>query len=134
MTSHLANGRTGLVRGEDALCEWVEIVQDDTDHDVFKQTYAQALAQDYDDQHHPNLLSNFLNPILRRQKRQDKQTCPPKKGKAEISYTILLLGGWQPEANYTVEVRATEESKKGGTIFDLGADFELKEKEGWMVE
>jgi hypothetical protein len=137
VTSHLPNGRIGLIPGEDAFCNWVDIVQDGDDDDAYTQTHAQALAQDYAHQPHPNFLPDPFNPILYRQKRNDKLICPPKKGKAQISSTILLLGGYVPEANFTVKVKATEdggEVREGRTIFDLWTEFELRYKDGVMVK
>lgn len=61
------------------------------------------------------------------QKRMDKLSCPPKKGGAQISATILLLGGYVPETNFTVKVKVTE---GGRTIFDLWTEFEMKYKDG----
>jgi hypothetical protein len=133
VTSHLPNGRTGLILGEDAFCNWVDIVQDGNDDDAYTQTH----AQDYAHQPRLNLLPDPFNPILHRQKRKDKLICPPKKGKAQISSTILLLGGYVPEANFTVKVKATEEGtegKEGRTIFDLWTEFELRYKDGVMVK
>lgn len=68
------------------------------------------------------------------QKRKDKISCPPKKGKAQISAKILLLGGWVPEANFPVKVKATEEGRERRTIFDLWTEFELKYKYGTAVK
>ena len=50
-----------------------------------------------------------------------------------ISATILLLGGYVPEANFTAKVKATEEGEEGRTIFDLWTEFELKYKDGMVV-
>lgn len=118
-TSHLPNGREGLVPGEDAFCNWVDIIQDDENDD----TYAQINPP------HPNHLGSPSNSILQKPKRKSKLSCPPKKGKAQISSTILLLGGYVPEANFTVKVKATEEGREGRTIFDLWTRFELRYKD-----
>ncbi len=64
-------------------------------------------------------------------KRSDKLSCPPNKGKAQISSTIILLGGYVPEANFTVKVKATAEGvdgKENRTIFNLWTEFELRPK------
>ena len=46
VTSHLPYGRTGLISGEDAFCNWVDVVQDGGDDDnAYIQTPAQASAQ-----------------------------------------------------------------------------------------
>jgi hypothetical protein len=137
VTSHLPNGRTGLISGEDAFCNWVNIVQDDNDDDAYTQTHAQALAQDYAYQPHPNLLPDPFNPILHRKKRKDKLNCPPRKGKAQISKTLYLLDYMAPEANFTIKVKATEEGIEGResrTIFDLWTEFELRYEDGMMVK
>jgi hypothetical protein len=137
VTSHFPDGRTGLVPGEDAFCNWVDVVQDGNDDDAYTQTHTQGLTQDFAYQPHPNLLPDPFNPILHRQKRKDKLNCPPRKGKAQISSTILLLGGWVPEAKFTVKVKATEEGKEGRegrTIFDLWTEFELRYKDGMLVK
>lgn len=131
MTSHFSNGRTGLLPGEDAFCNWVDIIQDD---EAYTQTHTKALAQDYAHQPHPDLLPDPLNPVLRMQKRKDTPFCPPKKGKAQISATILLLGGYVPETNFTVKVKATEEGGEGRTIFDLWTEFELRYKDGVVLK
>lgn len=68
------------------------------------------------------------------QKRKDKLSCPPKKRKAQISATSLLLGGYFPETNFTVKVKATEEGREGRTIFDLWTEFELRYKDGVVVK
>jgi len=138
VASHLPNGRTGLISGEDAFCNWVDIVQDGSDNDnAHSQAHAQAIAQQYAQEFHPELRANPLNPISCRKKRKDKLSCPPKKGKAQISSTILLLGGYVPEANYTVKVKATEQGSVGGegrTIFDLWTYFALRYKDGEVVK
>jgi len=137
VTSHLPNNRTGLIRGEDAFCEWATVRQegsdDDDDDDANTGIQAQALAQDYANQPHPDLLPDLFNPIVQRQRRKEKAVCPPKKGKAKISSTLLILGGYQPEANYTVKVKVTEEGAEGRTIFDLWTEFELKYRDGYLV-
>ena len=138
VTSHLPDGHTGLIPGEDSLCNWVDIIQDsDDDGDSSGKASAQVLLQ-YDAQYmYSDLPSDSPNPISRRHKRKDKRSCPPKEGKAQISSTILLLGGYVPEANFTVKVKATEEHKEGRegrTIFDLWTEFELKYKDGMFVE
>ncbi|KAI4112511.1 MAG: hypothetical protein LQ338_008305, partial [Usnochroma carphineum] len=131
VTSKLPHNRTGLISGEDALCNWVDIVQDDDD-DVY--THKQAVVQDYAHQPQSSLLPDPFNPILQRQKRRNKLSCPPKEGKAQISSTILLLGGYMPEARYTAKVKATEEGRAGRTIFDLSAEFDLRYKDGVVVK
>lgn len=65
------------------------------------------------------------------QKHKGKLSCPPKKGGAQISATILLLGGYVPETNFTVKVKVTE---GGRTIFDLWTEFEMKYKDGVVVK
>ncbi|KAK0512196.1 hypothetical protein JMJ35_005324 [Cladonia borealis] len=55
----------------------------------------------------------------------DTSQCPPREGKATLSSTALLLGGWVPEANYTVDVRVTSDQ---GPVFHICADFEMKPK------
>lgn len=67
---------------------------------------------------------------MRRRKRTTRR-CPPDKGPAEISSTVLLLGGWVPEANYTVRVKATEGVR---TIFDLWTKLELLNKDEVVVK
>lgn len=67
------------------------------------------------------------------QTRKDKLSCQPKKGKAQISATILLLGSYVPETNFTVKVKATQEGREGRTIFDLWTEFELRYKDGMLV-
>lgn len=134
MISHLPNGRTGLIRGEDNFCEWATVRQDGgDDDDDDAETRVQALAQDYPNQPHPDLLPDLFNPTVQRQRRKEKVVCPPKKGKAKISSTLLILGGYQPEANYTVKVKVTEEDAGGRTIFDLWTEFELKYKDGYLA-
>lgn len=133
VTTHFLDGRTGLLPGEDAFCNWVDIIQDGIDGEAYEQTHAQALAQDYAHQSHPDLPDHF-NPILRMQKRKDKLSCPPKKGKAQISATILLLGGYVPETNFTVRVKVTEDGREGRTIFDLWTEFEMRYKDGMVVK
>ena len=118
-TSHLPNGREGLVPGEDAFCNWVDIIQDDENDDMYTQINPP----------HPNHLGSPSNSILQKPKQKNKLSCPPKKGKAQISSTILLLGGYVPEANFTVKVKATEEGREGRTIFDLWTSFELQYKD-----
>ncbi|CAD6565719.1 MAG: hypothetical protein ASARMPREDX12_006737 [Alectoria sarmentosa] len=49
----------------------------------------------------------------------------PTKGKAVITSTTILLGGWIPEANYTVKVGVTADQ---GTVLDLWTQFEMKIK------
>lgn len=134
MTSHFPNGRTGLIPGEDDFCNWVDIVQDGNDDETLTKTHTQAHAQDYAHPPHPDNLPDPFNPILHTQKRKDKLTCPPKKGKAQISATILLLGGYVPETNFTVKVKATEEGGEGRTIFDLWTELELRYKDGVVVK
>ena len=49
----------------------------------------------------------------------------------------MLVGGYVPEANFTVKVKATEEGKggkEGRTIFDLGPYFELKYRDGYLLK
>ncbi|KAL8701119.1 MAG: hypothetical protein Q9201_005084 [Fulgogasparrea decipioides] len=121
-----------LIPGEDALCNWVDIVQDGDDNN--DDAYTQALAQGYAREPHPYFLADPSNPILQRRKHKDKLSCPPKEGKAQISSTILLLGGYVPEAKFTVKVKATEEGRKGRTIFDLWTEFELRYKDGVVME
>ncbi|KAI4203883.1 MAG: hypothetical protein LQ350_001505 [Teloschistes chrysophthalmus] len=135
VTSHLSNNRTGIVPGEDAFCNWVDVIQHDDDDDDGDDNnnnlHAQALAQDYAHRPHPQVHPDPLHPDSRRQKRRDKLFCPPKQGKAQISSTILLLRGYAPKANYTVKVKATTEGQdgeEGETIFDLWAEFELRDK------
>ena len=80
-----------------------------------------------------------------------KEECPPMKGKAILSSTILLVGGWTPEvgrpvcfqiecengfscfpqANYTIDVRVTSDL---GPVFHICAAFEMKPKYGDVVE
>lgn len=145
VTSHFPDGREGLVPGEDDLCNWVDIVQDDPDSDS-----TTAISSLVDASYDINdLAPDPDNPLLYRfkrnlEKRKDKRSCPPKKGKATITSTILLLGGYVPEANYTAKVRATEKGKRGGdghgggrggegrTLWDLWTEFELKYKEGYL--
>ena len=140
MTSHLPNNRTGLLPGEDALCHWVSIVQKDEDNGDEKDgksqrnnntpLHPQAFSRSHAESIHPNVIPDAHGPLLYHQQRADKSSCPPHKGKAEISSTILLLGGYAPEANYTVKVKATEEGQQGRTIFDLWTEFELQYKDG----
>ena len=135
MTSHLPNGRTGLIAGEDAFCNWVDIIQGGGNADEMELP-TQLSSQDYAHQTYPNLLLDPLNPVLHRQKRSDKLSCPPDKGKAHISSTILILDGFAPAVNYTVKVKVTEEGKdgiEGRTIFDLWTEFELKYKDGYEI-
>lgn len=68
------------------------IVQDGNDDEAYTQTHTQALTQDYTHQPQPDILPGHFNPILRMQKRKDKLCCLPKKGKTQISATILWLG------------------------------------------
>lgn len=131
VTSHFSDGRTGLLPGEDAFCDWVDIIQAGNDDAAYVRTRTQALAQPYAHQPHPNNLHDPFNPILTIQKRKDKLSCPPKKGKGQISATILLLGGYVPETNFTVKVRVTEGDR---TIFDLWTEFELRYKDGVVVK
>lgn len=137
MTSHLPNNRTGLLPGEDAFCNWVNIVQDgdddddDDDDSTYTQNVAQTPAQNSAHQSHLDLLPESFIPG---QKRKDKLSCPPKEGKAQITSTILLLGGYVPEAKYTVKVKATEEGEAGRTILDLWTEFDLGYKDGVVVE
>ncbi|KAI4099630.1 MAG: hypothetical protein L6R37_005861 [Teloschistes peruensis] len=137
VTSHLPNNRTGLIRGEDAFCNWVDIIQDGDDddynnHHLQTKARAQALAQDNVRRPLPNLDPDPLHATSRKQKRRDKIICPPKQGKTQISSTILLLGGYVPKTNFTVKVKATAEGQdgeEGKTIFDLWAEFELRDKD-----
>jgi len=49
----------------------------------------------------------------------------------------LLLGGYVPEATFTVKVKATEEGKdgrEGRTIFDLWTEFKLSYKDGAVLK
>lgn len=143
VTSHFPGGREGLVPGEDDLCNWVDIIQDDSDSTT---TTSSLMDAPYDTN---DLAPDPDNPLLYRfkrnlGKRKDVRSCPPKKGKAKITSTILLLGGYVPEANYTARVRATEKGKRGGdrhgggrggegrTLWDLWTEFELKYKEGYL--
>lgn len=130
MTSHFSDGRTGLLPGEDAFCNWVDIIQAGNDDEAYVRTHTQAPAQEYAHQPHPDIPDPF-NPLLPMQKHKGKLSCPPKKGGAQISATILLLGGYVPETNFTVKVKVTE---GGRTIFDLWTEFEMKYKDGVVVK
>lgn len=135
VTSPLPNGRTGLIPGEDAFCHWVVIIQNGNDDDAYIKSHAQALCTRL----RPSTPSQpshwpFPSYLVHRQKRKDKLNCPPKKGKAQISSTILLLGVYVPEVNFTVKVKATEEGREGRIIFDLWTEFELRYKDGMRVK
>jgi len=137
VTSHFQDGRTGLVPGEDAFCNWVDIVQIEADDDTNDTTPASQGHLAHRSDNHLESLQDFIpddfNPIPRK----PRKVCPPAKGKAVITYTVLLLGGWVPETNVTVKVKATEEGKggkEGRTIFDLGTDFELKYRDGYLLK
>ncbi|KAI9786805.1 MAG: hypothetical protein M1835_002929 [Candelina submexicana] len=135
VTSHLPNGREGHIPGEDAFCNWVDIIQDDDDdNESSLPTHPLVPAfTSLNTEPYPSLVPDPVNAILHRQKtkRSDKLSCPPHKGKAQISSTILLLGGYVPEANFTVKVKATaagEDGKENRMIFNLWTEFELREK------
>ena len=40
----------------------------------------------------------------------DTVQCPPKKGKATLSSTVLLLGGWTPEVSRPVRSQWVEKN------------------------
>ncbi|KAI9890970.1 MAG: hypothetical protein M1814_003471 [Vezdaea aestivalis] len=119
VTTHFDDGRTGLVPGEDDFCSWADVFQDD-DED--------SASPDF-----PLMLSN-RGPIepsvsIVDALRQMRKTCPPRQGRATINATILLLGGYVPEANYSVAVNVTIDGGRR-TIFDLWAEFPLKYRDG----
>ena len=67
---------------------------------------------------------------------EKNSNCPPKAGPAKLKYGILLLGGWVPEANYSVRVQTYtgddgNSYERGRTIFDLRTDFEMRYKDGY---
>ncbi|MCJ1404372.1 hypothetical protein MMC11_007597 [Xylographa trunciseda] len=56
--------------------------------------------------------------------------CPPREGNATVTWTVLLLGGWLPEARYEVQVKVTDGDE---TVVDLWTDFEMKFKDGYYL-
>ena len=136
MTSYLPNNRTGPIPVEDALCNWVDIIQDIKDDDEDDDSFIQIGAPNLAEQRRHGLLINPFSPLLHTQKRNDKLSCPPRKGKAQTNATILLLRRYSPETDYTVNVKATEEGRdgrEGRTIFDMWAEFELRSKDDLTV-
>ena len=118
--------------GEDALCNWIDIVQSVDDDDANVQSFEPDFVQRLAHQSQSDLLPGPPDPLLRRKSRKDKSICPPRKGMAQISSTILLLGGYVPAVKYTVVVRAAEEGKdgqEGRTIFDLSTEVVLRYKD-----
>ncbi|SLM39911.1 MD-2-related lipid-recognition domain [Lasallia pustulata] len=53
--------------------------------------------------------------------------CPPEKGHARLQWTVMLVGGWIPEANYTITVLVT--TPEGETVSDLWTEFEMRYKD-----
>ncbi|KAI9720590.1 MAG: hypothetical protein M1812_002770 [Candelaria pacifica] len=101
--------------GEDALCNWVDIVQNDDDDNSFPLAVQPSVPTSPNTGLYSGLIPDPVNSILhrRKMKRSDKLSCPPTKGKAQITSTILLLGGYVPEAKFTVKVKATAEGVGG---------------------
>ena len=128
VTTQYEDGREGLLPGEDDFCNWLEIEQDDeTALAVDTSKIRVILGPEQHDSRQASNRRSASGP-LNGNVRAKKNACPPEAGPAKLTYGILLLGGWVPEANYTVKVRTTAEGsdgREGRTIFDLRTDFEM---------